>query len=219
MFVGKMSTSSSKALSAASIPRVAPRSLSAASASKNAWSIVVLSAAMKLACPRSAHGQIRAKISYVHRLVGPVRQDELFIRVRNVEGNQICQRFHARRNLAQSCDVPLDTDRQSAQRSVPTDLVQASAHLKVRLEHSRVVSPHDQFFPSGEVRGVDNRRALLAKSRERRVESGDLHAIELRSDVPAGDPDPRPPQCFCVQRTCIVGVPRTCSCRADRALR
>lgn len=51
MFVGKTSASSSKALRAASIPRVAPRSLSAASASKYAWSIVVLSAAMKLVCP------------------------------------------------------------------------------------------------------------------------------------------------------------------------
>lgn len=89
--VGKMSASSLKASSAPSIPRVAPRSLSAARASKKAWSTVVFSAAMNLV----HRGQFTTDYAWycwkgVLRLISPEGRDELLVRVRNIERDQVC---------------------------------------------------------------------------------------------------------------------------------
>lgn len=112
MSVGKRRASSLNSFRAASIPRVDPRSLSAARASKNPWSTVVFSAAMNLWW---ASGKLTFRCAVnergsVLRLVSPERRDELLVRVCSIERDQVRKRLHPRRNFNETSDVLLNVN-------------------------------------------------------------------------------------------------------------
>ncbi len=82
------------ALSVASMPRVAPRSLSAATASKNAWFTVVFSEEMNLGTESALSKYVRGREG-VLGLVGIERRNQLFVGMSYIERDEIRQVLYA----------------------------------------------------------------------------------------------------------------------------
>lgn len=105
--LGSKSASKPNILSVASMPRVAPKSLSAATASKNAWFTVVFSEEMNLG-PESAPSKSVRDREGVLGLIGIERRNQLFVRVSDVERDEIRQVLHAGRYVQEFRDILID---------------------------------------------------------------------------------------------------------------
>lgn len=105
--LGNRSASRLNALSVASMPRVAPRSLSAATASKNAWFTVVFSEEMNLGIESALSKSVRDREG-VLGLIGIERWNQLLVSMSDVERNEIRQVLHTGRYVQEFCNVLID---------------------------------------------------------------------------------------------------------------